>query len=90
MAELIAVGSTEASAEFTLANGERATLFIKPATAGVNPVGAKYRISHKTPSSTYVPFIEMTGGEQPLNINGNGTYQVTRLATGVSSGMDNG
>jgi len=89
MAELLAVGTTEAdTAEFTIADGQRKTLFIKPASGTAVPEGAPYVLKQKTSGATFVEHLTFTASDCPFNINGNGTFIVTRLASVYSTGLD--
>ncbi len=86
MAELIAAGSGAASAEFTLANGERATLYIKQKDSAE----VAYQLDHKTSGGGYEPFARLDTSNTPINVDGNGTFRLSRIITGKSSGVDNG
>jgi len=89
MAELIPAGTTQLdSAEFTIADGQRKTLFIKPASGVVAPESAPYVLKQKTSGATFVEHLTFTASDCPFNINGNGTFLVTRLASTYSTGLD--
>jgi len=89
MAELLAVGTTEAdTAEFTIADGQRKTLMIKPASGTVAPEGAPYVLKQKTFGGTFVDHLTFTSSDCPFNINGNGIFKVTRLLSSYSTGLD--
>lgn len=89
MAELIPVGTTQVdSAEFTIADGQRKTLFIKPASGTATPEGAPYILKQKTSGATFVEHLTFTASDCPFNINGNGTFLVTRLSSSYSTGLD--
>lgn len=89
MAELIAVGTTEVdSAEFTLADGQRKTLMIKPASGTLASEGAPYTLKQKTSGGTFVDHMTFTASDCPFNVNGNGIFKVTRLISSYSTGLD--
>ena len=89
MAELLAAGTTQAdTAEFTIADGQRKTLFIKPASGTSAPEGAPYILKQKTSGGTFVEHLTFTSSDCPFNINGNGIFMVTRLVSTYSTGLD--
>lgn len=89
MAELLATGTTEAdTAEFTLTDGQRKTLFIKPESGTSAPEGASYVLKQKTFGGTFVDHVTFTASDCPFNINGNGIFKVTRMQSSYSTGLD--
>ena len=89
MAELLAVGTTEAdTAEFTIADGQRKTLMIKPASGTLAPEGSPYVLKQKTSGGAFVEHLTFTASDCPFNINGNGIFKVTRLLSLYSTGLD--
>lgn len=89
MAELLAAGTSEAdSVEFTIADGQRKTLFIKPASGTLAPEAAPWVLKQKTSGATFVDHMTFTASDCPLNVNGNGTFKCTRLASSYSTGLD--
>lgn len=89
MAELLAAGTTGVdSSEFTLTDGQRKTLFIKPASGEDAPTGAFYDLKVKTSGATWVIVARFDANDCPYNINGNGTFKCTRIVSLYSTGLD--
>lgn len=89
MAELIAIGNAQTnSADFTVAAGGVATLYIKPGTSGPASYGATYLIQHKTSAGAYVTVYTMLLGNPAINLTGAGTFRAQRQAGQYDTGMD--
>lgn len=87
MAELIAIGTTDVnSADFTLTNGDTASLSLKAATA-VLPEG-EARILLKTSNSLYVDIGKLDKNQPLLVLTAPGTFQVLRRACVTGIGVD--
>lgn len=92
MAELIAIGNTQAdSADFTVAAGAPKTLYIKSTAAGPCH-DVVFLLQHKqSDGSTYQTLAQLDSSNiRDLgNVVGSGTFRVRRMASvGNSAGMD--
>jgi hypothetical protein len=89
MAELLVAGTTATdSTEFTLADGQRKTLFIKPASGTVAPTGALYTLKIKTSGATWVDVTDFDANDCPFSVDGNGTFKASRQVSVFSTGLD--
>ena len=89
MAELIASGTTEASsADFTLAAGEQATLFLKDAAGPVTTPHAVAHVLIKSSDNEYFLIGKLTDSEPAKVLAAPGTYRVTRMAAAAAFGVD--
>lgn len=89
MAELIAAGTTEVdSSDFTIADGESVTVFLKSGTGGRVVDGAKATVSIKSSGGHYFPVGELNHNAPAQVIQANGTFRVTRHANATSFGVD--
>ena len=89
MAELIAAGTTEAdSADFTLASGDQATLFLKDA-AGPQVLADAAAIVQITGAAGAYFSVGVINAATPAKVlAAPGTYRVKRLASSASFGVD--
>lgn len=89
MAELIAAGTTEAdSADFTLASGDQATLFLKDA-AGPQVAGdAAAIVQIKSAAGEYFSAGVIDAAVPAKVLSAPGTYRVKRLAASAAFGVD--
>ena len=89
MAELIASGTAEAdSADFTLAAGDQATLFLKDAAGTtVNPHGVA-QVHIKSADGEYFLVGKLDTAQPAAVLSAPGTYRVRRLAAAVAYGVD--
>lgn len=89
--QLIAVGTAAAdSADIVVAAGTPATVFIKGAADGPPDSGAVYAIKAKTAAATYHQIGQLDSKTPALAIDAPGTYRVSRVANGASSGLEQG
>ena len=91
VAELITTGTSEApSADFTLAAGDAATIFLKdaagPSTTADANIVAKIQI--KSAGAEYFDIGELNRNAVALVLSAPGTYRVLRLATSIAFGVD--
>lgn len=88
MAELIASGTADAnSADFTLTDGQSATLFLKTATGAPVAPAAQARIQVKS-GSNYFTVGRLTQSDPMLVLRAAGTFRVQRLAHTIAFGVD--
>lgn len=82
MANIIASGVTAASsAEFTLAAGESATLFISHASLDEVNASALAKVQIKSAAGTWTTVGTLRYGQPALVLTGAGTYRVHRPVT---------
>lgn len=87
MAELLTVSTAyAASADFTLTDGQTATVLLKNGV-GQLPAGVTSNIQVKTSEGVYMTLDQLTAGAPMLTISGAGTYRVVKPA-GPSLGVD--
>ena len=91
MANAIAAGTGAGSTTFTLADGQRKTVNITPATSGKAPTGCFYILSKQIAAgANYQQFLEFDANKCPFSINGNGAWKIERDTTRhpVSTALD--
>ena len=89
MAELIAAGTTEAdSADFTLAAGDQATLFLKDAAGPSVAADAIARLQIKSAAGEYFNAGHLDSFNPAKILSAPGTYRVKRLAASSAFGVD--
>lgn len=89
MAELIASGTAQAdSADFTLAAGETATLYLKDAAGAQVGSESIASVQIKSSDGQYFTIGELNCREVAKVLSGAGTYRVRRLASGEAFGVD--
>ncbi len=89
MAELIASGTTEsASADFTLAAGESATIFLKDAAgSAVSPLSFA-EVQIKSADAQYFTVDTLSIARPALVLTAVGTFRVLRMANSAAFGVD--
>jgi hypothetical protein len=88
MAELIPVGDSEqASADFTLAVGESATLFLKGGIGNYVPAGSQAFVQIKS-GGQYLNVGELTAIEGAKVLDAPGTFRVLRAVAAAPFGVD--
>lgn len=88
---LLAVGTAAAdSPDIVVAAGTPVTVFIKAAASGVPDSGAVYAVKLKTLAGTYHQIGQLDCATPYRSLTSPGTYQVSRIATGASSGLEQG
>lgn len=89
MAELIAIGTAQAdSADFTLAAGETATLYLKDSGGPQVSSTSIARVQIKSADGEYFNIGELNCREVAKVLSGAGTYRVRRLAADAPFGVD--
>lgn len=89
MAELIAAGTPEAdSADFTLAAGDQATLFLKDAAGPSVAADAIARLQIKSAAGEYFNAGHLDSFSPAKVLSAPGTYRVKRLASSAAFGVD--
>lgn len=89
MAELIAIGTAQVnSADFTLAAGETATLYLKDVAGQQVESTSIARVQIKSSEGEYFNIGELNCRELAKVLSGAGTYRVQRLSANVAFGVD--
>lgn len=89
MAELIATGTAQAdSADFTLAAGDSAVLYLKDAAGAQVGANSIARVQIKSADGQYFTVGELNCREVAKVLSGAGTYRVRRLASDEAFGVD--
>jgi hypothetical protein len=88
MASLIASGTTEASAEFTVTAGTPVTIFLWDANGDAVPADARATLQLKSSGATYTTVSTMDSNNPARVIDGPGTYKLTKYASTVAFGVD--
>ncbi len=89
MAELIAAGTAEAdSADFTLASGDQATLFLKDAAGPRVSADAVAHVQIKSADGEYFQVGHLDSYNPAKVLSAPGTYRVKRIANAVAFGVD--
>jgi hypothetical protein len=84
MANIIASGTSEASAEFALTAGTPTTVFI----VGPVPADAKVAVQQKSAGGTYTSLGELNQQTPATTIYGGGTVRVIRQACANACAVD--
>lgn len=88
MPELLSIANTEsASADFTLAAGESATLNLKASTSPMFPDGLVVDVQIKS-GSDYFTFGGLSSARPVQVLQAPGTFRVVRRASGSGCGVD--
>jgi hypothetical protein len=88
MAEIIATGTTQVdSADFTLADGQSANLYLKDAAGPDVTSGAIANVQIKS-GAEYFTVGSVTGYYPCMVLRGTGTYRVRKLASTDAFGVD--
>ncbi len=89
MAELISAATTEAdSADFTLAAGDQATLFLKDAGGPRVPLDAIAKVQIKSATGEYFDVGQIDAFNPAKVLAAPGTYRVKRMAASAAFGVD--
>lgn len=89
MAEILAIGTDGSSSnDFTVVAGLTATVMLKNASGTKVESGARVWLMIKSSGGEYFRVREMNVKNTSMAIVSPGTYRVSRVATGVSVGVD--
>lgn len=89
MAELIANGTTETtSADFTMANGDSATIYLKNAAGPLLSSDARAVIQIKSADGNYFTIGEINRANPAKVLSAPGTFRVVKIASANAYGVD--
>lgn len=88
MTVLIASGTTQASAEFTVVAGTPNTVFLWDADGDVLPSDARALLQIKSSAATYITIACLDSNNPARVIDGPGTYKLTKFASAAAFGVD--
>ena len=89
MAELIATGTAQAdSSDFTLADGQSTTIFLKDASSDSVPAQCAANVQIKSADSVYYTIHVITDRCPAIVLDAPGTYRVRKQASITTFGVD--